>query len=196
MYYDNDNNIIKFHDAGYDAFCTGCVFANQIYQLMNQSNDNLSTTTTTTNILNHITSPKLQLAMNKTFMLRSLFHMNLQSGEENGIIKYTGDLLHVTNFPITLKTDDIFSTCVIGGIAPEHIEVIWINDLSFIIRISELSEKSYTSIVFPSEWCIKPLSEFFNPPVVEEMQIDNIDSNDAKKDSGEEAEKEVCELWF
>jgi len=56
----------SFHNAGYDAYCTGCVFAAQLEAV----------------------GGDLQAAANKLFMMQSLYHMELDPELPDGFLKY------------------------------------------------------------------------------------------------------------
>jgi hypothetical protein len=84
----------NFHNAGYDAFCTGAVFARQISTIDRQNSL----------ILNESSDPSTWMVhSNMLFMMRSLYHMDLGLERPNGIIKFSGVILRSNFFNISVS---------------------------------------------------------------------------------------------
>lgn len=48
-----------------------------------------------------------QVCANKTFMMQSLFHMNLDAAAEMDTLKYEGVIFRITDFPHRVQTTDV-----------------------------------------------------------------------------------------
>ena len=122
----------QFHNAGYDAFCTGCVFARQSSTLDSITPVSLSPDDEGMEAVVWRTS-----ANNMLFMMRSLYHMSLTPGNIDGLIKVKGIIFNVSGFAKYTKTDDVltvFSTAL--GSESVGIDVIWVDDNSLFVVIS------------------------------------------------------------
>lgn len=115
-----DESARQFHNAGYDAFCTGCVFAREA------------------STLDRLAAGSWRESSNKMlFMMRSMYHMSLIPGASDGPIKVNGFLYNVTGFAKETKTGNIHEVfskafdCEVSSI-----EVIWVDDNSFFVVVS------------------------------------------------------------
>ena len=100
----------QLHDAGYDSYCTGCVLAAEIaiakgFNIIKQN------------------------AVNKLFMMQSLYHMDIDpvAAPTFGTLKYDGIVLHVHGFSEKTTTDDLIKLAVTTGVDKSMIEIIWID---------------------------------------------------------------------
>jgi hypothetical protein len=57
----------SFHDASYDAYCTGCVFANETASIMKEVIDSCA---------------------NKLYMMQSLYYMDLEPENPEGLLMH------------------------------------------------------------------------------------------------------------
>ncbi|CAM9190358.1 unnamed protein product, partial [Ectocarpus fasciculatus] len=117
----------QFHNAGYDAFCTGCVFAREASTLDRQQAATAGDAPV-----------DWRKATNKMlFMMRSLYHMSLNPGESDGPVKVTGLIYQVTGFAKETKTDDIHGVftkafeCEVTAV-----EVMWVDNNAFFVVIA------------------------------------------------------------
>ena len=133
----------KFHDAGYDAYCTGCVFANEL----DLGNDAAHLKAT---------------CMNRLFMMQSLYHMNLDPTSPHGDLKYDGLIVHVSKFEKKTNTNDILAPFVNAGIKMNHLEAVWIDDDGIFVCIASTItwEELKQSIHCPKIWIMKSYDEF------------------------------------
>ena len=131
----------SFHDAAYDAYCTGCIFAYQ-----SEMTD-------------------VNPALNKLFMMQSLYHMDLSpSSHAGGFLKYTGVILHVCEFPSYAKTGDFTAPLHTAGYKTDSIEVIWIDDNGLFIHIETQKEPDVVikSIIFPDIWRVRTFDGYIS----------------------------------
>ncbi len=115
----------QFHNAGYDAFCTGSVFARQMATLDRQASVG-------------ITTPNWRVAANQMlFMMRSLYHMCLNPQAPNGVLKQKGHIFRMTGFPLAVKTEDIVALCSAALDCEASVfEVVWVDDDSLFVVVS------------------------------------------------------------
>mmetsp|Transcript_10878 Transcript_10878/g.16565 ORF Transcript_10878/g.16565 Transcript_10878/m.16565 type:complete len:565 (-) Transcript_10878:132-1826(-) len=152
-----DGEGTNYHNAGYDAFCTGCVFARQVY-IADGTPKPVAT------VPNDSASPDsslLTLCANKVFMMWSLFNMDLNPQNPGGVCKYTGTLVRCTGFPRSVTTSSLLSLVSTSGL--QDVEVVWVNDMSFFFRIPEESSSDYCEALakcLPPDWVLQPFGDF------------------------------------
>mmetsp|Transcript_102272 Transcript_102272/g.305372 ORF Transcript_102272/g.305372 Transcript_102272/m.305372 type:complete len:555 (-) Transcript_102272:70-1734(-) len=110
------------HEAGYDAYMTGYVFAQMAKEALR---------------------PERVAALgNRTPMFRSLFDFNLAGGDESKI--HSGAYVHVSGLTgwDVAKTREVFAEIKApGGTAPASVQIFWIDDDSaFFVLPTECSE--------------------------------------------------------
>lgn len=127
----------KFHDAGWDAYCTGCVFAVQLYLMHYMHRKDLIEVETVTaspdveedgEIVENVPKSKFMamkpalsvnpivtnLYGNKLFMMRSMYHMSIAPSEGiGGFIKYNGGLFYLSGFEPKTSTQDMASVLTV-----------------------------------------------------------------------------------
>ena len=149
----------NYHNAGYDAYCTGYIFANQIYN-SNGSYQQIQDSTTPDVIF--------ESARNKIFCMHSLFDVNLNPNAPSGLSKYQNQtLLRVSNFPKEVKTETFLS--VESNTKYEvNLEVVWIDDFSLflVFPCREANDERIVNYkkLAPSEWIFGSLEDFLSPP--------------------------------
>lgn len=226
---DEESSTTQFHDAGWDAYCTGCLFATQMYIVKNmpasalKSDSSSASVVTsapvavvaaTTSIVSNnsmeadeegevfedqpivpVSEPQsastapldnapvvpprntLEFYRNKLFMMRSMFHMNLdrsiprprsKSGpvdalvdtnvfnkgvawnEIGGYMKYDCYLLHLSEFAPNTNNNDIMSAFTGGSstLQKEQLYVSWIDNFGVFVQIdSEFGGGSVESFI-------------------------------------------------
>ena len=156
----------QYHSAGYDAYCTGCVFAYQLADIAaakasaageaggvaaaapvigdelggdeqekewGEEEGEVVSDTTFEAWLRNAAS-----CSNMTFMMRSLFHMDLNPQRPSGLLKYRQLLLRLTGFDPAHQTSDIlahFCTATGGAVPVEQVEVIWVDNDSLFLHL-------------------------------------------------------------
>ena len=147
----------QFHDAGWDAYCTGACFVHQLAEV--GSMDAMVT-----------------VAGNRLFMMQSLYHMDLDPARPSGILKIPGSLIFVGSFGESTKTEHIVDCCVTAGYELTTLEVLWIDGTSTFVAINttdsaaEIVQK-LTANLLPErkEWVVQTYDDYKNPkPVVAE----------------------------
>ena len=133
----------SFHDAGYDAYCTGCVFANQLLVMASQDS--------------------LESSKNKLFMMQSLYHMNLDTNMPEDTFKYEGSMLHISKFKKETTTADILAPFLAANYSNSVLEVIWIDEHGIFVSINVKTPDAntilkYTS--FPDDWTVKTFASY------------------------------------
>lgn len=145
-----------FHNAGYDAYCTGFVFAQQLEEYASiqakASGGGISATA--------VFDSFHQVCSNKTFMMLSLFHMNLDGGNATDVIKHEGSVFRVSDFPRRVQTQDVLRVCT-AAVTSQGIDVtvtavdttiVWVDDVSFFVVVNEsrLSEEALREAMMES----------------------------------------------
>ena len=160
----------NFHAAGYDAYCTGYVFAQQM-------------------ALCEATGTALESCANKIFMMWSVFDMDLDPIRNvNGFTcKYPGTMVRLTGFPKKFDTQKVLDLCSAAGFSTEEdkekLKVIWVDDYSLFvslpcewndIRISQiltqLNEEAFGmgGVQLLNEFLVKGPA---GPPVSQEREV-------------------------
>lgn len=103
----------QLHDAGYDSYCTGSVFAAEIA------------------IANGFNNIK-QNAVNKLFMMQSIYHMDIDpaAAPTFGSVKYEGVVIYIHGFAEKTTTEDLIKLASSTGLDKALIEIIWIDGSS------------------------------------------------------------------
>jgi hypothetical protein len=132
----------QFHNAGYDAFCTGCVFARQASTL-----DGMAAPAGDMELAPAQGGGWREEANNMLFMMRSLYHMTLTPGDVDGVMKVKGTLFNVSGFAKFTKTDDLLTVFskAFGSETPAGIDVIWADDNSVYVAVSDAIMTSFCS---------------------------------------------------
>ena len=97
-----------FHDAGYDAWVTGCVFARLAGDKYKQDKHEM---------------------MNKMYMMRSVYSLNLQGEDEQ---THTATVVHISGFVRATVTADL-----INAFAPLSVRIQWIDDFQALGILAE-----------------------------------------------------------
>ena len=147
----------QFHDAGWDAYCTGALFCHQLTHLPMEE--------------------MITKAGNKLFMMYSLYHMDMDPSQPNGFLKISGVLIHLGDFGSDTKNDAILKVFTDAGYALNSIEVLWIDGTSTFVTIdaSELYEEIKLKVSLPTGWRLRSYEEYINPPV--EVAVDRNDES-------------------
>lgn len=111
------NSSEAFHDAGFDAFITGFIFAH----LRDQMDDTL---------------------VNKVAIQRMVFeHIDLEGEEKLG---EDHCFFEISGFPVDTTTDDLINSIMDEDITKEDLRVFWVDDNQLIMRTSiEKAEKLF-----------------------------------------------------
>lgn len=150
-----------FHNAGYDAYCTGVVFANQINTFEAAFSSEHGSSFDENGIsASNWNQPLSVLAFdsfcrscsNHLFMMQSLYHMNLEATSDfEELLKYDGAIFRVTGFPRNLQTQDILDVCASAfdemedkSMPIDYAMVIWVDDFSFFLNLNLPSIKTET----------------------------------------------------
>jgi hypothetical protein len=112
----------QFHDAGWDAYCTGALFTHELKQ--SELSDPIEA-------MKAMTSN----AGNKLFMMQSLYHMDIDPKRPNGWLKFSGLLLHLSKFDSEVKNDGILKVFTNAGYVLTTLEVLWIDGTSTFVSI-------------------------------------------------------------
>jgi poly(A)-specific ribonuclease len=151
----------NYHNAGYDAYCTGFIFANQIYN-SNGSLQQIQNSTAATEA-----DSIYDTTCNKIFCMHSLFDVNLNPLGVSGLSKYQNQtLLRVTNFPKEVKTETFLSIEADSNYEV-NLEVIWVDDFSLflVFPCTESDDErilNYKKLA-PAEWGFEKLEDFLSP---------------------------------
>lgn len=126
----------QLHDAGYDAYCTGYVFARAL---------------TCIGGLNGA----LTCCANKLFMMQSLYHLDLLTTAPTGVLKLRGKLYRLFDFPELTSTDAILQVFTAAGYSVGELEVLWIDGVSTYIHIDSITNSDSLAervISVPEGW--------------------------------------------
>lgn len=145
----------QYHNAGYDAFITGSLFAQQ-----SQVAGDISST------------------VNRTFMMASLYNMNLDPASPGGALKYTRHLYRLTGFPESVSTGDVLDAFwasidqPAGANKDEAVEIIWVDNFSlFVDLVAPLKEK----YELPQGWAVQKYADYVRN---KEMKDEDADINE------------------
>jgi hypothetical protein len=133
----------QFHDAGYDAYCTGAIFTQQV-----KASGSMAKMT--------------ELAGNKLFMMYSMFHMDLEPRNPNGWLKITGSLVHLSNFGADTKNDAVLAIFTAAGYELNTLEVSWIDGTSVFVAVNSIDsgEDILSKVILPSDWALQTYAQF------------------------------------
>lgn len=153
------SKIEQFHDAAFDAYCTGYIFAQEIMILMDDSIEIMKEDEYY--FLKAFDIIK-DLSMNKLFMMQSVWNIDLS--EQNvlhGDIKVDGYLLYISEFDVAVTNDSILEVIKTDNFAISNIEVFWIDDISLMLNIktSEDIDMIISRIVDLKGWKVLEYSE-------------------------------------
>eukprot|EP00596_Hydrurales_sp_CCMP1899_P000518 CAMPEP_0119039126 /NCGR_PEP_ID=MMETSP1177-20130426/8452_1 /TAXON_ID=2985 /ORGANISM="Ochromonas sp, Strain CCMP1899" /LENGTH=545 /DNA_ID=CAMNT_0007002611 /DNA_START=63 /DNA_END=1700 /DNA_ORIENTATION=+ len=134
----------QFHDAGWDAYCTGALFKHELDRVSGKM------------------SEMEEKAGNKLFMMQSLYHMDLDPNRPNGWIKVVGVLLHISNFSVDTKTETILGVFTSADYELNKLDVTWIDGTSTFIAVntSETAEGIINKVTVPQGWEVKTFEEY------------------------------------
>jgi CAF1 family ribonuclease len=147
----------QFHDAGYDAYCTGAIFTQQL-----KTSGSMAKMT--------------ELAGNKLFMMYSMFHMDLEPGNPNGWLKITGSLVHLSNFGADTKNDAVLAIFTAAGYELNTLEVSWIDGTSLFVAVNstESGEDILSKVVLPTDWALQTYAQFTTEAVAEVPCVEDV----------------------
>jgi len=114
----------KYHEAGYDALCTGTLFAH----FRNRG--------------------LLEGRANQLFMMRSMFTFNPQPCESDTLFKPETVVFRVYGFDKALKTDHFFN--ILSPITKERRDLVyinWIDDTSLFLSVAKSKEEQLDKIL-------------------------------------------------
>ena len=136
----------QFHDAGYDAYCTGAVFSYQLTAFGSMSK-------------------MTEVAGNKLFMMYSMFHMDLGPANPNGWLKISGSLVHLSNFGADTKNDSVLSVFTAAGYELNTLEVSWIDGTSVFVAVNstDTAENVLSKVLLPPNWALQTYAQFVTP---------------------------------
>lgn len=153
----------KFHNAGFDAYCTGYVFAQQLnwlkmqfgYESIQQTIQRISSTMS-----------------NKLFMMQSIYHIDIEPLHPDGIIKTKGNLVYIANFPLNTTNDDIIKLFEKVSIQKTSLDLIWIDGSSLIVDVDVGSdiEQLLESLKPNDGWLVDGYWKFKNRRVVANVE--------------------------
>ena len=182
----NYSELEHFHNAGYDAYCTGYVFTCQLIQILQNYNNNNSNNNITISQL--LYNNMKELANNKLFMMQSLYHMDIDANNSSNILKANGILLLINNLALNINNTDLITIFENNSINKNLIEFYWIDGTSLIVNVmddpnapnnNEINRKNFNefmkTFIFPKEWIIEDFKTYLNKKLqqttVNESQI-------------------------
>lgn len=118
----------QFHDAGFDAYCTGQVFLG-LCAIVGQR-DNKSPYECMRDILSNC--PPYDLA-NRLFMMQSDCEGMYLAGDEEAPDRTA--IVHVSNFDSSVKTSHVQSAFADAGFALDGRSIIWVDDQTLFVRL-------------------------------------------------------------
>ena len=87
-------------------------------------------------------------ANKQLFMMRSLYHMSLLPGPNDGCIKVSGAIFHVSRFEKSTKTEDIIALFVAAfNCRQEDVEIVWIDDFGAFAVVSESAMNAFNETI-------------------------------------------------
>ena len=146
----------SFHNAGYDAFATGSVFAMQIKHL--RSIRECHDLTQAFNIIAEKTE-------NLLFNMFSIYHFDYGiNSSTGGVIKswLDGNMFHLTVSGSQVSFPDIEKVYIDAGIDKSNLTVLRIDRTnSFFLSLKgEISVDQYKAIVMPNDWILLTFSDY------------------------------------
>lgn len=149
---DGDSQVEQLHDAGYDALCTGSIFAVELMKIGGL--ERMQT-----------------LASQRLFMMQSLYHMDLCVDRPNGWMKFNGVIIHLSNFDASTVTADIINVFTLAGFSPNILDLVWIDGTSAFIII-DMPEESFADTfaraVLPNGWAVMLYEEYLAKKALED----------------------------
>jgi hypothetical protein len=141
----------QFHDAGWDAYCTGALFCYQLSLV--PSMDQMK-----------------EKSGNKLFMMYSMFHMDLDPSQPNGWLKAKGTLLHLGDFAADTKNDSVLQIFTLAGYQMNQLEVMWIDGSSTFVSIDtiEPADDIISKVSLPTGWMLRTYEQFVNKDILEQ----------------------------
>jgi CAF1 family ribonuclease len=141
----------QFHDAGWDAYCTGALFCYQLSLLPS---------------MEHMK----EMTGNKLFMMYSMFHMDLDPSQPNGWLKAKGTLLHLGHFATETKNDAVLQIFTLAGYEMNQLEVMWIDGSSTFVSIdtAELADEIVSKVSLPTGWVLTTYEQFVNGNILDQ----------------------------
>lgn len=124
----------QFHDAGYDAFCTGAVFASFVDRVGG---------------LQTLYDSK---AHNQMYLMESLYNHSLSLDSEPCSLRVEGRVWVLHDFPASTKTDQVTSALGLG----EGYKIIWINGTSLFVVATDDALPSLETLPLPAGWHALP----------------------------------------
>lgn len=134
--------------SGWDAYCTGLVFATEL-QMMQSSVESLHSQ-----------------AANKMFMMQSMYHMDLDPMRPGSILKARGPVYYLFDFPAQTSVPDILAAFTALGHRKEDLELTWVDGTSTFVTIAGPLPTPEADIVsvyagrLPVPWKIQTLAQF------------------------------------
>ena len=149
----------QFHDAGWDAYCTGALF---YHQLKTQSS----------------MAELTKLTGNKLFMMQSLFHIDIDPLQPNGFIKVKGALLHLGNFDKDTKMDAILNIFIAAGYVLSSLSATWIDGTStfMVVNTSDSPAEVILKVSLPDGWLLRTYEEFTVPQQIVTPDIESTEN--------------------
>ena len=137
--YEGDN--AQYHNAGYDAYTTGCVFAKQIYHIQ-QQNTTTSTTVTTSILTNSSnmyanTLPStVETACGNTICInRNLYYLQLTPTLPAERFSLTGGTVRITGFdPASTNNSMLVDLLTNAGVKLGDFELLWVDNTAFYVN--------------------------------------------------------------
>ena len=112
----------QLHDAGYDAYVTGHVFAHMLGDKVFQADNASSTMAALTSMVDK--------AAGRLFMMQSLYHMDLRvnaadTNSAHGWIKEPGSLYFLSFESTSVGEADIYNVLTATGVQRSRLELLW-----------------------------------------------------------------------
>jgi poly(A)-specific ribonuclease len=133
----SDDLTEQLHEAGYDAYVTGAIFATFLFDV---GLDSLR-----------------QSSLNKLYLMQSLYNISLSPSEPHGNFRVSGVIYHLSNFDADTKTDQI-----VAIFPQDKVEVMWIDDSSvfLIFQNGDIRESPATKL--PEGWRLLTYEKFLS----------------------------------
>lgn len=139
-----------YHNAGFDAYCTGFVFACELKSFYSQlflpAKD-----------FSFHEALKLmsEVAANKLYFMQSMFYMDLNIQNEDGIRICTDLTFHISGFD---PKTDVVKDMEKQGLSAENVDIHWIDLNSFFLVVKSNED---IRLKLPFDWKVVPFDEFF-----------------------------------
>jgi poly(A)-specific ribonuclease len=142
--HDQYNSSKQFHDAGYDAYCTGAIFIAECEKVK-------------------LIGSSITEADNKLFMMQSLYHMDLSpSNNKHGWVKFTGLIILISNFEASTVTGDIVKVFTTAEYDEGVLDLVRIDATSSFITIENCEEsidEIKMKLIIPTGWKMESYDE-------------------------------------